>query len=74
VALLARDREKLDGYAGHIASSGGRAVPVPADVSRAEQIHDAFDRIRTELGDVDVLVYNAATRRSGASWRRRSSS
>jgi len=66
VALVARDADKLDGYAAEIVASGGQALAVPADVSRAEQIAAAFERVRAELGDVDVLVYNAAMRPFGA--------
>src|SRR6266404_1363070 len=65
VALVARDRDKLDGYAKEIADAGGRALAVPADVSKAEDVNAAFARIKAELGDVDVLLYNAAMRPFG---------
>jgi NAD(P)-dependent dehydrogenase (short-subunit alcohol dehydrogenase family) len=65
VALVARGEEKLALLAREIGDAGGRALPVPADVSRAEDIDAAFDRVRRELGDVDVLVYNAAMRPFG---------
>jgi NAD(P)-dependent dehydrogenase (short-subunit alcohol dehydrogenase family) len=65
VALVARDRDKLDGYVAEIQASGGRALAVPADVSRPDDIHAAFARIRSELGAVDVLLYNAAMRPFG---------
>jgi NAD(P)-dependent dehydrogenase (short-subunit alcohol dehydrogenase family) len=65
VALVAREGAKLDALAAEIAASGGRAVAVPADVSRAEEIGAAFARIRAEVGDVDVLLYNAAMRPFG---------
>jgi NADP-dependent 3-hydroxy acid dehydrogenase YdfG len=62
VALVARGREKLDALAAEI---GGRALAVPADVGKAEEITAAFERIRRELGEVDVLLYNAAMRPFG---------
>ncbi len=65
VALLARDQAKLDELASEIAASGGRAIAVPVDVSDAKQIPPAFERIRSELGEVDVLLYNAAMRPFG---------
>ena len=65
VALLARDEVKLDALASEIAASGGRAIAVPVDVSNAQQIPPAFERIRSELGEVDVLLYNAAMRPFG---------
>lgn len=64
-ALVARGTEKLDDYAGEITKSGGRALAVPADVSKADEVNRAFERIRRELGDVDVLLYNAAMRPFG---------
>jgi NAD(P)-dependent dehydrogenase (short-subunit alcohol dehydrogenase family) len=65
VALLAREKRKLDDLAREIVQGGGRALAVPLDVSHAEQIPQAFERIRGELGDVDVLLYNAAMRPFG---------
>jgi NAD(P)-dependent dehydrogenase (short-subunit alcohol dehydrogenase family) len=65
VALVARGKEKLDELAREITDAGGRALPVPADVSKAEAIDAAHDRVRQELGEVDVLLYNAAMRPFG---------
>ena len=65
VALLARDADKLGHLASEIEAGGGRALAVPVDVSDAEQVHPAFERIRNELGEVDVLLYNAAMRPFG---------
>lgn len=65
VALVARDHGKLEEFRSEIESAGGRAIAVPADVSDAGHVHSAFERIRTELGDVDMLLYNAAMRPFG---------
>jgi NADP-dependent 3-hydroxy acid dehydrogenase YdfG len=65
VALVARGAEKLEGFAKEIEKSGGRAIAVSADVSKAAEIDAAFAKIRAELGDVDVLLYNAAMRPFG---------
>jgi NAD(P)-dependent dehydrogenase (short-subunit alcohol dehydrogenase family) len=65
VALVARGKEKLDELARELAGAGGRALAVPADVSKPDQIDSAFERVRRELGDVDVLLYNAAMRPFG---------
>lgn len=65
VALVARGAEKLEGFAKEIEKSGGRALPVSADVSKAADIEAAFAKIRAELGAVDVLLYNAAMRPFG---------
>ena len=65
VALLARQKQKLDELASGIEATGARAIAVPVDVSDAEQIPPAFERIRSELGEIDVLLYNAAMRPFG---------
>jgi glucose 1-dehydrogenase len=39
--------------------AGGRAVPVVADITSAEQISGAFDEITAQLGVASVLVNNA---------------
>ncbi len=65
VALVARGEDKLTALAKEIESAGGKAIPVCADVATAADITTAFDKIRRELGDVDVLLYNAAMRPFG---------
>lgn len=65
IALMARGKEKLEQFANEITAAGGRAIAVSVDVSKAEDIHSAFARTRGELGDVDVLLYNAAMRPFG---------
>lgn len=65
VALVARGADKLTGFAKEIEGEGGQALVVPADVSKTAEIEEVFARIRGELGDVDVLLYNAAMRPFG---------
>src|SRR5262249_27691226 len=65
VALVARGADKLEGFAKEIEGEGGKALAVAADVSETAEIEAAFARIRSELGDVDVLLYNAAMRPFG---------
>ena len=61
VALVARRRERLDAVAEGIAKAGGRAFPVPADLSQAEAPRAIVDRVLAESGRVDVIVNNAAS-------------
>jgi len=65
VALVARNADKLIELAREISSGGGTSLAVPADVSNEQAIADAFDRIRRDLGDTDILLYNAAMRPFG---------
>lgn len=43
-----------------INTSGGRAMPVKADVSDRAEVERMFTEIQSELGGVDILVNNAA--------------
>jgi NAD(P)-dependent dehydrogenase (short-subunit alcohol dehydrogenase family) len=58
VVLVARGADELERAAGECESRGGRAMPLPLDVTEP----DAAERIlkaAAELGDLDVLVNNA---------------
>lgn len=57
LALLARSKE----FSVKLASELGNARAYICDVSDSEAIKDTFGRIRKELGNVDVLVYNAGS-------------
>src|SRR6516225_4898184 len=65
VALVARSKDKLAGFSSEINAAGGSAVAISADVSKEQEIATAFEQIRRELGDTEVLVYNAAMRPFG---------
>jgi len=52
--------ESLDQVARDVAAAAGaRVLAVAADLTREEQVKTAVDRIRRELGRIDVLVANA---------------
>lgn len=60
VALLSRSTE----YTGALADEiGGRAYA--CDVTDPDAINDTFSRIRNDLGDVEVLLYNAGSGKFG---------
>src|ERR1700756_4979484 len=69
VALLARNREKLEEVAREIQSvnesggTGARACVIPADIENEDQIKSAFKSIVSELGKIDILVNNAGITR-----------
>jgi NAD(P)-dependent dehydrogenase (short-subunit alcohol dehydrogenase family) len=65
VALVARNAEKLSKLEREISAAGGISLVVPADVSKEHELAGAFERIRSELGDTDILLYNAAMRPNG---------
>lgn len=59
VALNARGKDALEEAAGRLRDHGVEVVPVPGDVSDAEDVDGLLSRTRRELGDPDVLVANA---------------
>ncbi len=65
VALVARGEDKLAGFVSEIRSAGGTALAVATDVSKEQEITAAFAQIRHQLGDTEVLIYNAAMRPFG---------
>ena len=65
VALLARTPELLASVAAEIEAHGGRALQVPTNVAAGAEIEAAFATIRRELGEPEVLLYNAAMRPFG---------
>jgi 3-oxoacyl-[acyl-carrier protein] reductase len=44
-----------------IADDGGRAITIPADVSKPDQIPTLISRATAELGPIDILVNNAGS-------------
>src|SRR5712672_3214560 len=59
VAVLDLDADACKATVEGIASAGGRAVAVGADVSQSDQVQAAVDGVAAELGPPTVLVNNA---------------
>ena len=57
--LVARRAELLDEVAAGIEAKGGKALPVPADLTKEEQVIALFDRAMKIYGRLDVLINNA---------------
>ncbi|MFE9764821.1 SDR family NAD(P)-dependent oxidoreductase [Streptomyces sp. NPDC005808] len=65
VALVARREDRLVALAEELAATGGRALPVEADVTDAEQARAAVERAVQEWGRLDILVNNAGVPQRG---------
>jgi 3-oxoacyl-[acyl-carrier protein] reductase len=63
VAVLDLDEAAAQGTVEAIESAGGRALAVGADVSDAEQVEAAVNRVAEQLGAPTVLVNNAGVLR-----------
>ena len=60
VGLAARSADEIEAVANAIRASGGRALAVPTDVSSQPAVDQLFQRVSKEVGEVDILVNNAA--------------
>ena len=65
VALLARRADRINELKAEIEAAGGTALPVPADVTEADQVAAAVAATVGELGRLDTLVNNAGLLRMG---------
>src|SRR5829696_10200343 len=65
VAMMARREDSLAQIRQDIEGAGGTALPVSADATDVDSVAAAFERVRAELGDPEVLVYNAGAFQMG---------
>lgn len=60
IGAVARHAEKLERQLSELRASGFRAVGASADAGDMAALLTALDRLRGELGEASVMVYNAA--------------
>jgi short-subunit dehydrogenase len=56
VALLSRDKGRLETAAAEARQYGVRALPIATDVADADAVEEAASRVEVELGPIDVWV------------------
>lgn len=61
LGLVSRSAEAGRGFAAALAATGARAVAVAADAGDAVALRGALERLRADLGEPSVLVYNASS-------------
>src|SRR5687768_6884086 len=59
VAILARDRDRLEITCREVRALGARALAISVDVADAETVEAAAEQIERELGPIDIWVNNA---------------
>lgn len=59
LGLIARRVEVIDEVVRQIEALGGKAVALPADVQSESSLRAAADKLRADLGPIDVLIANA---------------
>ena len=65
VAVAARRVDRLEALAREIADFGGRAVPIPLDVTDAASVAECAAATEDALGGLDILVNNAGVAEAG---------
>lgn len=59
IGLVARSRDGLEAARREVETAGGRALVVPTDVARPEQVEAAAEAVEGHFGPIDVWVNNA---------------
>ncbi|MEP0859585.1 SDR family oxidoreductase [Trichocoleus sp. DQ-U1] len=77
VAIAARRFDRLNAVCDRIAATGGKALPIVADITDETQVQNLVQKANAQLGRVDILVNNAGIALSGniegantSDWRR----
>ena len=66
VSLCARDPTRLDRAASELQNEGATALAVPADITRAKDVHSLVEKTKQALGPIEILVNNAGVGYFGA--------
>jgi short-subunit dehydrogenase len=61
LGLIARDREALEAAFAEVESVGGKAMPLPGDVSCFQQVEASALDVENKFGPIDIWVNNAMT-------------
>ena len=70
VCCAARTGEEITTTVCDIATSGGRALAVPADVTQLASVQQMLQTTAETFGGLDILVINAGAITTGGTWQR----
>ncbi len=59
LVLAARTEDEINRTAEEIRAAGGRALPVPCDVTDEEQVRNLVEKTIETFGTIDILINNA---------------
>src|SRR5690625_1076016 len=65
IGLMARTEADLQNVVDEVKEAGVQAYIATADVSSNEQVNQAVDQLKNELGTIDILVNNAGIAKFG---------
>src|SRR5690625_7441104 len=65
IGLMARTEEDLQNVADEVKQAGVQAYIATADVSSNEQVNQAVDQLKSDLGAIDILINNAGIAKFG---------
>ena len=60
-----RDQKAGDASAATVTGAGRKAIAIQADVGSEQDVEAAFDKVRAELGEPDILINSAGQNMSG---------
>lgn len=61
LALLARRKDILDNLAKELKSSNTKIITTQCDVTSKESVRTAFDFVKKEFGNIDIVILNSGT-------------
>src|SRR6478736_5911148 len=61
IALLARSSDFIGALSDELRRTGTPALAIPTNLGETDQLYGVFQRIREQLGPVDLLVHNASS-------------
>ena len=59
IAILARNKNKLDDFAEQLKNNGNKIIPIKCDVTNKKEVSEAVALCENQLGGIDVAILNS---------------